>query len=425
MLMLAPVVRELRRRGHEVVLLGLTLGGPTAEKAGLSPRGYRHYLDLAGSPAVEAAGRRLAGQMHDDKFGIPLEESIAYLGINYAELVETYGSAIAEELFERGGRHAFLPVRFFRALIEREQPDLVLTTNSPRSEKAALIAARELGVAAIRLEDLFLETHSVERIRAGMGGELFDRTIGRYDVRPDRLCVMCEYTKRVLPERAAAHRLVVPLEQVVVTGQPAFDAMDAVMAMPPAPLPFAGRESIPAVVWAQQNGTPDEAEVLDLLAEWRRRVSDDELTFVIKAHPTTSDQQLRAILSRFDKRRPDLRVIQSEMDPNSLIWSSRVVVGQFSTMLTQAAYMQRPVLILDPLGMRRENAFLETGIGRAVRDAEELDRACRELLDSSGALQASLARKFEQIGFRREGTQHVVRDIEGLLSAATGGREAA
>jgi hypothetical protein len=80
----------------------------------------------------------------------------------------------------------------------------VVATNSPRGERAAILAARRLGIPAVCIVDLF----AIDEVRwIGEAGYA------------DRVCVLNEEVRRFLLQ--AGRRP----EEVVVTGNPAFDAL--------------------------------------------------------------------------------------------------------------------------------------------------------------------------------------------------------
>ena len=61
--------------------------------------------------------------------------------INLADLHDRLGEAAARQLYEERGRWAFHPIGFMRRLMTKLKPDVVVATNSPRSEAAARSAS--------------------------------------------------------------------------------------------------------------------------------------------------------------------------------------------------------------------------------------------------------------------------------------------
>lgn len=96
-----PVAQELIARGMDVHVMALTTGFRIAERSGLSPVGYKNFLHLVDDPKrALACGRALLeGNAHPD---IDEVESLAYLGINYSEWVDTYGEVGAQRLYLEG-----------------------------------------------------------------------------------------------------------------------------------------------------------------------------------------------------------------------------------------------------------------------------------------------------------------------------------
>lgn len=89
---------------------------------------------------------------------VPRSESCAYLGLNLLELIDQYPSEKdALEAFRMFGRQIFLPVRSLKYWLKAIAPDALLTTTSPRAEKASIIVASELNIPTIVVVDLFAE----------------------------------------------------------------------------------------------------------------------------------------------------------------------------------------------------------------------------------------------------------------------------
>ncbi|MDH1933100.1 hypothetical protein ACF8EA_23740 [Pseudomonas sp. YQ_5] len=151
-----PVIDHLLRTSQDVEVICLALTTAVREFSGLISERFRilAYKDFFGQDAeVLSHGKSLVQKMTNI---FDLDESIAYLGKNYLELIKQAGShQKAAEIYEQGGRQVFLPIESMREIISLVEPDIVVTTNSPRSEKAALIAARSLNVRSVAIIDMF------------------------------------------------------------------------------------------------------------------------------------------------------------------------------------------------------------------------------------------------------------------------------
>jgi hypothetical protein len=199
--MVVPVARALQAAGlARVEVLGLTTAAAVVRAEGLPLLQVKDFVD-GGDEAALARGRELVAQMGAVE---DAAESAAYLGLCYAELEEAFGPVEAQQRYARLARQAFLPVRTMARILQRVQPDLLVVTNSPRAERAAMLAARQLNIPGVCLVDLFV----VDEVR----------WIGAADY-GQRVCVLNEGVKTFLID--AGRRA----DQVVVTGNPAFDAL--------------------------------------------------------------------------------------------------------------------------------------------------------------------------------------------------------
>jgi hypothetical protein len=199
--MVLPVARALQASGRaNVQVLGLTTAAAAVREAGLPLLQVKDFVE----PSDQAAllhGERLAaglGAVADP------DETKAYLGLSYAELEDEHGAEAAAQRYAQDGRQAFLPVRLLERILRRVGPDLVVATNSPRGERAAILAARRLGLPAVCIVDLF----AIDEVRwIGQPGYA------------DRICVLNEHVRDFLLQAGRQPG------EVVVTGNPAFDAL--------------------------------------------------------------------------------------------------------------------------------------------------------------------------------------------------------
>lgn len=199
--MVLPVARRLQERGlAQVQVLGLTTAAGEVRDAGLPLLQFKNFLE-EGDAAALAHGRRLAQAMGD--VADP-EETAAYLGLSYADLAADVGADEAARRYARDGRQAFLPHRTLARILSRVRPDVVVATNSPRAERAAIEQARRLGIPAACIVDLF----AIDEVRwIGQPGYA------------DRICVLNAEVRDFLLRAGRSPG------ELVVTGNPAFDAL--------------------------------------------------------------------------------------------------------------------------------------------------------------------------------------------------------
>jgi UDP-N-acetylglucosamine 2-epimerase len=207
--MVLPVIQELRLLAVEVdcVLLALTTGYARAQKAGerqtsMQVLGYKDFLHLVDEQEALQWGEKLLGRNNSPD--VSREESLAYLGINYLDLIAQHGLDGAAQVYAEKGRYGFMPLHFMRQVMDTIQPDVVVATNSPRSEEAALAVAVERRIPSVGMVDLF--------------GLDSDPYVAR-DIKPDWTCVIAESVRQRLVKCGFAPG------GVVVTGNPAFDGL--------------------------------------------------------------------------------------------------------------------------------------------------------------------------------------------------------
>ncbi|WP_265285350.1 UDP-glycosyltransferase [Verminephrobacter aporrectodeae] len=325
-----PVLRALRAQvpDVEVTLMALTTAHAAAVAAGETPSGFADFVQLADPAFAAHWGARLAKGNNNPAVGSV--ETAAYLGVNFWDLVQQLGMEPAQARYAQKGRRGFYPVHFFRRLIEHLGPDVVLATNSPRSEQAAIDAAVGLGVPTLSMLDLFA-LHSDSYLKR--------------KIYADRMTVLSQITCANLVAAG------VPADRIVITGNPAFDECMGRTAE------AAGRQwrathgwdDLRVVLWAGQR-EPDGAPAPwageglgDMVQEQLLRWIDEHpgAGLVVRYHPND--------WHRFTPPRPHPRVHWSRPDREALLpvlAAANDVLVQTSTVGLQAAIAGKRVVCL-------------------------------------------------------------------------------
>jgi len=154
--MIIPIIRALESdTDFRIETLALTTGGPIFKSENLPFKGFKDFLDPAKDKEALAWGKKLAAIHHSPDSGMEEAESVAYLGLSYWDLALRYGEAEAARLWAEKGRHAFLPLTVMERVIDVVKPDMVVTTNSPKSEQAAIEVANKRNIPTLSTVDLF------------------------------------------------------------------------------------------------------------------------------------------------------------------------------------------------------------------------------------------------------------------------------
>lgn len=396
--MCLPVARALRALHCHIDFMALTTAYGVAVNAGLDPLGYRDFTGAPGAQEALRYGEQLlpAG----GSTAVAREESLAYLGFNFLEWVRQEGEAAAWQRWRAVGRQGFLPVGFFRHVLARLRPDVVVTTNSPRSEEAALAAAAEAGIPGVAMVDLF-----------ALSGDPFIRR-RQY---ADRIAVLCEATRANL--LAAG----VPDERIVVTGNPAFDELSG---RPAVEAGLAWRrqknwDGLRVVMWAGHR-EPDDAEPLwagtalgtavqDALVRWVDARPGTAL--IVRYHPNEWEG--------FTPPAPHPRIHWSMPDREALLpvlSAADDVVVQITTVGVQAAMAGKRVICLrfSPFVRSSGMDYAALGLAVSVDTVEDLLR----VLDAKTDAETPGAGGNAQLGLGQPGAaaDAVANVIYGLVA---------
>ena len=350
-----PVLQVLREQGdYELIVLGLTTASERLQAAGLPHIGYRHLVEEGDERALEI-GEMMARELGaSDK--VSREETVAYLGLSYQDLVDRFGENEAKSQFKLQGRRAFLPLTIMERTFKKYQPDLVVATNSPRSEKAAILTARTMGIPSVCLMDLFDPREFEDRI--GKPGYA------------DRVCVLSEAVKENLKTFGR------PDTEIVVTGNPAFDdlAKPDLQSAAEQLRVEKGWANGKVILWARQVNPNDwglyesvEAHFYELL----ERHPDWHL--VIRLHPND--------LTQFENL-PSKVILSSQKDDlSTFLQASDVVITVNSTVGIQGVAIGKPLITVELGAASPFTPYGELGFSIGIKDVNLLEESILKALD--------------------------------------------
>lgn len=401
--MCLPVMRALRERvpGCDARILALTTAAGVARRAGETPLGFLDFCTGAGGERALRYGEQLLqGQQHPD---VAREESLAYLGLNFLEWVQAHGQEGAWQRWRETGRQGFRPVQLMRRILSGLRPDVVVATNSPRSEQAAIEAAQSLGIPTLSMVDLF----------ALPGDPYRSRT-----VHADRIAVLSEATRANLVEAGVSS------ERIVVTGNPAFDNLSGAEARAAATRFRAERGwgERPVVLWAGHM-EPEDGDtrwagaalgdaVQQVLVDWT--LAREDACLAVRYHPNE--------WHRFRQPPTHPRMHWSQPDRETLLpvlAAANVVVVQATTVGAQAHAAGKRVIALafSPLVQRSGMDYGRLGMGVAAQDLGALPGLLERQL-------AAARRDAAPAGPQAGAAQRVADEIAGLARGRPEGQRA-
>ncbi len=389
--MLLPVIRQLSVEPNiELCILALTTAGSVLEREGIDYLGFRDLLSDSDNEAVKM-GIRLVGPAVECS-PVGYDESVAYMGLSYLDMEKRLGKRTANELFQKNGRQSFYQLTIMEKFLIHQKPDLVIATNSPRCEKAALDAAGNLNIASICLVDLFALQESQW---------ISENTYA------SKVCVLSEYVKKILVEKGRRAK------DVVVTGNPAFDplsTLDENMLRQKARKAWGCSDNERIILWASSvepaihpftNRKGDitlPARVLDELVKVTN--SSSQYRLVIRPHPSEQVPNLAGSNNVF--------ISTQEQSIEEVLAAVDVVVIFASTVGIQAAYLKKPLVNIRLSVFADDAPYDEMGLSVPVYKLEELGGVIGSLFKPKNSISSLLP----PIG---QATQKIVTEIKSML----------
>ncbi len=136
-------------------------------------------------------GKLLLKDNHRKDGLITEKESILYLGLSMLDLIEKYGQDIAKKKYQEKKRKAFIPTTIIKKILAFETPEAVCTTNSPRFEKAALLAAKELKIRNYEIIDLLGDGNYVTADNVIVMNESVKKTLKKNNATVNNINYFC------------------------------------------------------------------------------------------------------------------------------------------------------------------------------------------------------------------------------------------
>ena len=339
-------------------LLALTTAAPAAARRAIAHSRCVDYLPSPDYAAASEIGAALSEGIWTAASGIAWEDSCAYMGVSMCDLIADLGEEGARAAFDAKGRAAFCPRRFLGHVMDRERPDIVVTTCNVRMERAAHLEAQRRAIRSVRIEDLFgyslLGPYSDAR-----APKLVDSTDW-----PDDLVVMNDHVARTVVRHGF------PATRVRVLGQPVLSDWAA---------SYAGAKIADALVdWATGANpvivyvAPPDRETLSAHGAAFQALASrrSDLRICLKMHPSVSVETFGQICP--GQVPGNLRVLDRE-DIITVIRAADLTVVNNSTAGLLAAMSGKPMLVLNTSGQAEVIPYVASGVAERVDQLNALE----------------------------------------------------
>jgi hypothetical protein len=389
-----PVALKARDLGHRVTFLGLTTAAHVIRAAGLDCLAYDDLWEFAASEARQY-GEALCKDL-DPHGPVPWAETVAYHGINFSELVSEVGEAEAYAKFRLEGRHAFLPTKFMSRVLTHIRPDIVVASNSPRSEQAAITAAGQLAIPSLCMVDLFALQEYKWIAKPGFA---------------DKVCVLNEGVRQFLIGHGRNQN------DLVVTGNPAFDKITHPQTISAGHVLRRKRgwdDGKMNILWASQiepalhpfdGAKGDPMLPLKIETLLREVVSErDDIRLIVRYHPSENVKFVPGSDVVLSPRSEPLHALLHAVD---------LVIVTASTVGLEAYIAGRPVISVDLSVISCDAPYSSTGISKGASSFDEL----REVMKNYTGEQVnnSISESQSAAALPRNATEAILKVIESLI----------
>ncbi|MGI9832805.1 hypothetical protein ACJPQX_05920 [Vibrio vulnificus] len=344
-----PLYQRLKDE-YEVTILALTLAAPYLEMRGVPYVTFYDFKDLF-DPEVVAFGKSLLGDLQQ-RDEIKYEDTLYYMGCSFYDLVKSVGMTEARVLYESKGRAAFYPELTMLKIIQSLYPDMLITTNAIRGERASLSAAKKCGIPTLCINDGVW-------IEGGFSGVLDIAN----DELADVICVLSREVKLNLEKSRKSTSA-----RIAVTGTPVFDSIKRTKRRKKTDqltVLFADCE-IPERfhLYPDTVGDPDfifrVRERLDFLAR------EYNWNVIIRTHPNQSIDY---------SSYKNVYVSAKNASLHELLAQSDIVLTNMSTVAMEGKVMGLGLVTLEGTVFNRYNSYFKIGLSTPVFHEDELYHA--------------------------------------------------
>lgn len=297
-------------------------------------------------------------------------ESLEYKGMPLFDLLKDYFRVIF-------GPNTFAQVLFIELMeraIELEKPVLLLIAGETLSlGKAAVIAGKLKGVPALAIQHGNINPEYPEYLLAKE--EVSPEIAPEYCPLPDKTAVYGPWTKKVLVEDCNY-----PGEAVVVTGQPRYDTLakaDEIFSKEE----FCQKHGLDLdkkiALVCTENLPIFEENIIFLRGILKARKELPGVQVVIKPHHAERGKWYEKLAG---EEGADALILPKKFNTYLAMYACDVMLAFFSTTITEAAILDKPVVVVNLAGKPDPMPYVESGVAVGAYRQEDIAPAIRDTL---------------------------------------------
>jgi hypothetical protein len=382
-----PVIKELKKRGYKISVLGLTASVLALQEEGIRYNGLRDYINLFDDKKlIYALGRKYIDANFIPQKGLEKEEILLYLGLNIYDLSLQMGSIEkAEVFFHKHGRKEFYPYHTMKKIIQHENPDVIFVTCSVRSEKAAAIIGNELQIPVVRVVDL-----------------LGDREDIPYQA---KVCVINEIAKKNIID----YNSHLKGADIIITGQPNLEPTYDYNELFSLKERYNTDKYKGIISFFSQPKNSQRGKVIEKLIEIFN--SKPEYFCFYKLHPNEDEEFYKKYLSVI----PPNMLLKKHIETNCIVVLSDIVMTFNSTVGLQAVYTNKPLITINLSDLPYKTEYSRYGCAVLLTDLDLLEQYIEKLLDPNDELNIKLAVNRKKIAMPQGSALNIADVIDDLL----------
>lgn len=198
--LLLPIINKMEREGYTIRIVSFTSGIQIYKEFGYRAISAKDVVTKSDHRILKYGKLLYEDMVKNQQKIFDIEETIAYLGLSFIDYVDSIGDfKTAYNQYKKLGRSNLLPLTLIKRIFKLISPDMLVTTNSPRAERAAIQYALSVNIPSLQITDLFCNYE-------------------RYPLNATAICVVNKVAQNNL-----IHDYSINSSKIHITGSPDFD----------------------------------------------------------------------------------------------------------------------------------------------------------------------------------------------------------